>query len=191
MALVDGAQKICQEERAGDQSVCAAADQNGPRLLLLGVVTADADKLGAVVGVDLLSDGRVILCRVVLNEGLVITPPFGYWKDRNTNQVLVQPEAAETVRLIYALYLRGCGQFLWTYASVKNVLLEEAYWNGSRRVEYVCRGYQRNGKGYCSSHRIREEVLDKTVWDYTKQKEILRLGQKIDKLVMEKIRIQQ
>ena len=97
-------------------------------------------------------------------EGLVITPPFGYWKDRNTNQVLVYPEAAETVQLIYALYLQGCGQkeiarrlnglgrktpaqimterigydsqkphktrdgqFLWTYASVKNVLVEEAY----------------------------------------------------------------
>ena len=49
----------------------------------------------------------------------------------------------------------------------------------------------RNGKDDCTSHRIREEVLDKTVWDYTKQKEILRLGQKIDKLVMEKIQIQQ
>ena len=94
-------------------------------------------------------------------EGLVITPPFGYWKDRNTNQVLVQQEAAETVQRIYALYLQGCGQkeiarrlnglgrktpaqiraerlgydsqkphktrdgqFLWTYASVKNILVE-------------------------------------------------------------------
>lgn len=97
-------------------------------------------------------------------EGLVITPPFGYWKDRNTNQVVVQPEAAETVQLIYALYLQGCGQkeiarrlnslgrktpaqirterlgydsqkphktrdgqFLWTYASVRNILVEESY----------------------------------------------------------------
>jgi len=33
-------------------------------------------------------------------------------------------------------------------------------WNGKSRVEYVCRGYQRNGKSYCSSHRIHEEVLD-------------------------------
>ena len=273
-------------------------------------------------------------------DGLVITPPFGYWKDRNTNQVLVQQEAAETVQFIYALYLQGCGQkeiarrlnglgrktpaqiraerlvydsqkphktldgkFLWTYASVKNVLAEEAYtgvlinhrreylggkaravceadwlrhekfypviiekpiwqqvqtrlkqqarpavnnrikhryagllacqecgnvfspmircWNGSRRVEYICRGYQRNGRGYCSSHRIHEEILDKAVWDYTEklreqyatelkkvtqlqkqwalrkpvldahcltlQKEILRLEQEIDELVMEKI----
>ena len=273
-------------------------------------------------------------------DGLVITPPFGYWKDRNTNQVLVQQEAAEAVQLIYALYLQGCGQkeiarrlnslgrktpaqimterlgydsqkphktldgkFLWTYASVKNVLAEEAYtgvlinhrreylggkvrpvnetdwfrhenvypviiekaiwqkvqtrlkqqarpavnnrikhryaglltcqecgnvfspmiryWNGSRRVEYVCRGYQRNGKGYCSSHRIHEEVLDKAVWNHAKklreqyaaelkkvaqlqkqwalrkpvldahcltlQKEIQRLEQEIDGIVMEKI----
>ena len=221
-------------------------------------------------------------------DGLVITPPFGYWKDRNTNQVLVQQEAAETVQLIYALYLQGCGQkeiarrlnrlgrkttaqimterlgydsqkshktrdgqFLWTYASVKNVLAEEAYtdvlvnhrreylggkaravneadwlrhenfypviiekadwkqvqallkqqarpavnnrtkhryaglltcrdcgdgfipmiryWNGSQRVEYVCRGYHRNGKSHCSSHRIHEEVLDKAVWNYAEE----------------------
>ena len=221
-------------------------------------------------------------------EGLVITPPFGYWKDRNTNQVVVQPEAAETVQLIYALYLQGCGQkeiarrlnslgrktpaqirterlgydsqkphktrdgqFLWTYASVRNILVEESYtgvlnnhhreynngktkhidkadwyrhegffpviigkqeweqvqrllkqqahpangnqakhryaglltcrecgnafipmircWNGKSRVEYVCRGYHRNGKAYCASHRIHEEVLDEAVWDDTEK----------------------
>ena len=94
-------------------------------------------------------------------------------------------------------------------------------WNGSRRVEYVCRGYHRNGKDYCSSHRIHEEILDKAVWDDTEklreqyaaelkkvtqlqkqwalrkpvldahcltlQKEILRLEQEIDALVMEKL----
>lgn len=273
-------------------------------------------------------------------EGLVITPPFGYWKDKNTNQVVVHQDAVETVQLIYALYLQGCGQkeiarrlnslgrktpaqikterlgydshkphktrdgqFLWTYASVKNVLAEEAYtgvlvnhrreyldgkvrpvsetdwlrhenfypviiekadwkqvqallkqqalpavnnrtkhryaglltcrecgntfipmircWNGKSRVEYVCRGYHRNGKAYCASHRIHEEVLDEAVWDYTEklreqyaaelkkvtqlqkqwalrkpvldahcltlQKEILRLEQEIDELVMEKL----
>ena len=274
-------------------------------------------------------------------DGLVITPPFGYWKDKNTGQIKVDPEAAVTVQHIYSLYLQGCGQkeisrrinamgrktpvqlraercgkevrqthktrdgqFLWTYASVKNILVEEAYtgvlvnhrreylggkaravteadwlrhenfypviiektiwqqvqtrlkqqarpavnnrtrhryaglltcrecgntfipmircWNGSRRVEYVCRGYQRNGKGYCSSHRIHEEVLDKAIWDdieklreqyaaelkkvaqlqkqwalrkpvldahcLTLQKEILRVEQEIDELVMEKLR---
>ena len=218
-------------------------------------------------------------------DGIVITPPFGYWKDKNTGQIKIDAEAAVTVQLIYSLYLQGCGQkeiarrlnavgrktpaqlraewcgkevrhthktrdgqFLWTYASVKNVLAEEAYtgvlvnhrreylggkaravceadwlrhenvypviiekaiwqqvqtrlkqqarpavnnrtkhryaglltcqecgnvfspmiryWNGSRRVEYVCRGYHRNGKTYCASHRIHEEVLDAAVQAY-------------------------
>ena len=36
-------------------------------------------------------------------------------------------------------------------------------WNGKNRVEYVCRGYHRNGKTYCASHRIHEEVLDAEV----------------------------
>ena len=218
-------------------------------------------------------------------DGLVITPPFGYWKDKNTGQIKVDPEAAVTVQHIYSLYLQGCGQkeisrrinamgrktpaqlraercgkevrqthktrdgqFLWTYASVKNILVEEAYtgvlnnhhreynngkakhidktdwyrhegffpviigkqeweqvqrllkqqarpangnqakhryaglltcrecgnafipmircWNGKSRVEYVCRGYHRNGKAYCASHRIHEEVLDAAVQAY-------------------------
>lgn len=218
-------------------------------------------------------------------EGIVITPPVGYWKDRNTNTVKLHPEAAETVRMIYSLYLQGFGQkeiarrlndlgrktpaqlraeqcgrevraayktrdnrYLWTYASIKNVLTEESYtgvlinhrsetqdgkakrleqaewyrhenffpaiiqrdiwekaqqklkaqarpangnkakhryaglilckecgspfvpmiryWNGKRRVEYVCKGYHRNGKSYCSSHRIHEEVLDATVQEF-------------------------
>lgn len=45
-----------------------------------------------------------------LQDGLVITPPFGYWKDRNVNQIKVHPEAAETVKIIYDLYLQGYGQ---------------------------------------------------------------------------------
>ena len=218
-------------------------------------------------------------------EGIVITPPFGYQKDRNTNTIELHPEASETVRAVYSLYLQGYGQkeiarklnalgrktpaqlraeqcgrevcassktrdgrYVWTYASVKNILAEEAYtgvlinhrsetngdkakrleqaewyrhenffpviiehgiwekiqqklktqarpangneakhryaglilckecgspfvsmiryWNGKRRVEYVCKGYHRNGKSYCSSHRIHEEVLDATVQEF-------------------------
>ena len=218
-------------------------------------------------------------------EGIVITPPFGYWKDRNTNTIELHSEASETVRMVYSLYLQCHGQkeiarrlnalgrktpaqlraeqcgrevcaasktkdgrYVWTYASVKNILVEEAYtgvlinhrsetnsgkakrleqaewyrhenffpvmierdiwekvqqklkaqarpangnkakhryaglilckecgspfvpmiryWNGKRRVEYVCKGYHRNGKSYCSSHRIHEEVLDAAVLEF-------------------------
>ena len=217
--------------------------------------------------------------------GLVITPPFGYWKDKNTNCIYQHPEAAETVRLIYDYYLQGVGQkeiarrlnrlgrktpaqlraeqkgkefyasrkdqsgqYVWNYVSVKNVLMEEGYtgvlinhrtetrngkvkpvpaehrqrhedfypaiitkeewqqvqtllkqkarpafenqaahrysglltcgncgqpfvpmiryWNGNRRVEYVCKGYHNHGKEFCSSHRIREECLDAQVVQY-------------------------
>lgn len=42
-------------------------------------------------------------------EGIVITPPFGYFKDKNTKQVVVVKEAAETVRYIFSLYLSGHG----------------------------------------------------------------------------------
>lgn len=41
--------------------------------------------------------------------GIVITPPFGYFKDKNTNQIEIVTEAAETVRLIYFSYLNGMG----------------------------------------------------------------------------------
>lgn len=137
-------------------------------------------------------------------DGLVIRPPFGYWKDKNTNRIFIQPEAAETVRRIYALYLQGCGQkeiarrlnalnckmpaqlwteqighdarrvhktgdgkFLWTYASVKNILTEEAYTGVliNHRREY------RNGKAqpistgdWLRHENFYPEIIEKTTW---------------------------
>lgn len=90
-------------------------------------------------------------------KGIVVTPPFGYWKDKNTDSIRLHPEAALTVRLIYELYCEGLGQkeitrrlnalerktprqlrdercgkadgkcYRWTYQSVKNVLVDESY----------------------------------------------------------------
>ena len=137
-------------------------------------------------------------------NGLVITPPFGYWKDRNTNQVVVHQDAAETVQLIYALYLQGCGQkeiarklnslgrktpaqimterlgydsqkprkaldgnFLWTYASVKNVLAEEAY---TGVLVNHCREYLGGkARGVSETDWLRHEnfypvIIEKTIW---------------------------
>ena len=219
-------------------------------------------------------------------EGIVIIPSFGYWKDKNTGEIKVIEEAAETVRMVYSLYLGGVrlkeiarclnergrktpaqlqyerygkrrqdihkakdGSYVWTYTSVKNILTDESYagvltnhrkqmregktyavpeseqfrhegvypviiqredwdrvqellnqharnhlvpcnkakhryagllvcaecgnpfvpmircWKDNRRIEYVCKGYQRNGKFYCTSHRIHEEKLDTMVWE--------------------------
>ena len=39
-------------------------------------------------------------------------------------------------------------------------------WNGSRRVEYLCKSYMHHGKEFCPSHRIRESELDARVQQY-------------------------
>ena len=39
-------------------------------------------------------------------------------------------------------------------------------WNGSRRVEYLCKSYTHHGKAFCPSHRIRESELDTRVQQY-------------------------
>ena len=42
-------------------------------------------------------------------EGIVMIPSFGYFKDKNTKQVVVVEEVAEAVQLIYSMYLSGSG----------------------------------------------------------------------------------
>ena len=228
-------------------------------------------------------------------EGIVIIPPFGYFKDKNTRQVVIVEEAADTVRLIFKLYLDGYGfkqiakklnadgvhtpayyqqtllgknvphtwpqiskQQLWISTTIKRILENEFYagtlichktrtdkinktfrfippeeqyrhenavpaiidretWQqaqfllqkrvkdrvraapgqkihrytgiiecadchsvctartrklpqGGRRVEYICNTYHLYGKEYCTTHLIREEVLDDLVY-----KELLRV----------------
>ena len=228
-------------------------------------------------------------------EGIVIIPPFGYFKDKNTRQVVIVEKAADTVRLIFKLYLDGYGfkqiakklnadgvhtpayyqqtllgknvphtwpqiskQQLWISTTIKRILENEFYagtlichktrtdkinktfrfippeeqyrhenavpaiidretWQqaqfllqkrvkdrvraapgqkihrytgiiecadchsvctartrklpqGGRRVEYICNTYHRYGKEYCTTHLIREEVLDDLVY-----KELLRV----------------
>lgn len=90
-------------------------------------------------------------------DGIVIIAPFGYWKNKNTRQVEILDEAADTVHLIFSLYLSGTplrgiaqtlnvqgkktpGQMqtelygkqwakvpLWTYNTVKRILCDESY----------------------------------------------------------------
>lgn len=42
-------------------------------------------------------------------NGIVITTPLGYFKDKNTNEIMVVEEEADIVRKIYNLYLSGYG----------------------------------------------------------------------------------
>ncbi len=42
-------------------------------------------------------------------NGIVITTPLGYFKDKNTNEIVIVEEEADIVRKIYNLYLSGYG----------------------------------------------------------------------------------
>lgn len=42
-------------------------------------------------------------------------------------------------------------------------------WNGSHRVEYLCKSYMHHGKAFCPSHRIRESELDTRVQQYAEE----------------------
>ena len=42
-------------------------------------------------------------------DGIIMIAPFGYFKDKNTRQIVVVEEAAETVKLIFTLYVGGRG----------------------------------------------------------------------------------
>ena len=46
---------------------------------------------------------------------IVITPPCGYMKNRNTNIIHLHPEAAETAWLIYDYYLQNIRQIQITH----------------------------------------------------------------------------
>lgn len=91
--------------------------------------------------------------------GIVITPPFGYIKDKNTNSILLHPEASETVKLIYGWYLDGCGQ--------KEI---------ARRLNCLGRKTpaqiqaERYGKDYYTAKKTEDGQY---IWDYSSVKNIL------------------
>lgn len=43
------------------------------------------------------------------DKGLIETLPMGYYKDKNTNKICIDDEAAEIIREVYALYIEGYG----------------------------------------------------------------------------------
>ena len=94
-------------------------------------------------------------------EGLVITPPFGYFKDKNTNQVKIVPEAAETVHLIFASYVGGMGM-----KAIARMLNEEKRKTPAQmQLELLKKRMP---------ERLEKEVKKKYLWDGTIVGRILR-----------------
>ena len=87
-------------------------------------------------------------------EGIVITPPFGYFKDKNTNQVEIVPEAAETIHLIFASYIGGMG-----LKAIARMLNEQKRKTPARM--------QRELLGKRMPERLEQEIKKKYLWDGT------------------------
>lgn len=93
--------------------------------------------------------------------GIVITPPFGYFKDKNTNQVEVVPEAAETIHLIFASYVGGMG-----LKAIARMLNEEKRKTPAQmQLELL---------GKRMPERLEKEIKKKYLWDGTMVSRILR-----------------
>lgn len=93
--------------------------------------------------------------------GIVITPPFGYFKDKNTNQVEIVPEAAETIHLIFASYVSGMG-----VKAIARMLNEQKRKTPAQmQMELL---------GKRMPERLETEIKKKYLWDGTMVSRILR-----------------
>lgn len=105
-------------------------------------------------------------------EGIVTIPPFGYFKDKNTKQVVIVEEAAETVRLIYSLYVSGSGM-----KSIARRLNEEKRKTPAQIQMELLRKRQPN---------THDHIRKKNIWDSTMVSRILRDESYIGTLICHK-----
>lgn len=93
-------------------------------------------------------------------NGIVITPPFGYFKDKNTNQVIIVPESADTIRLIYSSYISGMG-----FKAIARMLNEQNHKTPAKmQLELIGKRMPKD----------QEKILKKYLWDATMVSRILQ-----------------
>ena len=93
-------------------------------------------------------------------DGLVLTPPLGYFKDKNTNQVVIVEENAEIVRRIFNLYVSGYG-----LKSIAKILNAE----GIKSPGY----YQKQLIGKRLGYN-KPEIAHRYLWENTAVKRVLQ-----------------
>jgi DNA invertase Pin-like site-specific DNA recombinase len=92
-------------------------------------------------------------------EGLVMIPPMGYFKDKNTGDIMIMEEPAAIVRRIFDLYVNGFG--LKTIASMLNS-------DGMKSASYYQHKYLGKKQGY-----QRPEITFRYLWTSSTVKRIL------------------
>lgn len=95
----------------------------------------------------------------LLKQGLIITPPIGYFKDKNTNEIVVVEEQAEIVRRIFDLYLTGYG-----CSAIARILNED----GVKSPAYYHKCVYGRHLG-----SDKPEIGSRYLWDHTGVKRIL------------------
>lgn len=94
-----------------------------------------------------------------LKDGLVLTPPMGYFKDKNTNEIVIVKEHAEIVRRIFDMYLSGYG-----FNAIAKILNEE----GVKSPAYYQKKLFGKNLGY-----NKPEIGRRYLWDNKGVKRIL------------------
>ena len=93
-------------------------------------------------------------------NGIVITPPFGYFKDKNTNQIIIIPDSADTIRLIYSSYISGMG-----FKAIARMLNEQNHKTPAKmQLELIGKRMPKD----------QEKILKKYLWDATMVSRILQ-----------------
>ncbi|MEF2919216.1 MAG: recombinase family protein [Acutalibacteraceae bacterium] len=95
-----------------------------------------------------------------LKDGMVLTPPMGYFKDKNTNEIIVVEEHAEIVRRIFDMYLNGYG-----LNSIAKILNQE----GIKSPAFYQKKLFGKNLGY-----NKPEIGRRYLWDNTGVKRILQ-----------------
>lgn len=95
-----------------------------------------------------------------LKDGMVLTPPMGYFKDKNTNEIIVVEEHAEIVRRIFDMYLNWYG-----LNSIAKILNQE----GVKSPAYYQKKLFGKNLGY-----NKPEIGRRYLWDNTGVKRILQ-----------------
>ena len=107
-------------------------------------------------------DGSRRVCfgfRQKQKKGLVMIPPFGYFKDKNTGQVVIIEETAAIVRQIFDLYISGHG-----FKAIARILNQK----GVKSPGYYQEKLQGKRQNYHSTDLTRQRL-----WVYTAVKRVL------------------
>ncbi len=92
-------------------------------------------------------------------EGLVMIPPMGYFKDKNTKEILIMEEPANIVRRIFQMYLDGYG-----LKNIAHKLNDE----GLKTPAYYQLKYLDKHQGY-----NKPEITTRYLWNGTAVKRVL------------------